>query len=360
MARVKCPVCGNDVLMGRGQSEGICSNCGNSVTSGSAQGRSPGQVPQGSGCQLKLAMVAGLGVLVTVIGAVLFFIMAREGPADQVKSLVVPGITTSDTGPDLFQFGGTGTGRGYFDQPVCVAADASGRVYVGERESGRVQVFDPEGTFITQWTYARPDEMYLSAMSASPDGILYLVYDSELYVHSGETGEHLGNLFHPEGWGFADVDVSPDGNVAAFWYKNREDVITFDPRGEILVHLRDAVSGVTGDSELSAMVACGNRGETFTLGSFNSVVVVHDSEGDFIDRFGNDDIFTMPSGIDVDPRGRIWISDFGDLKVFDTQGNLVRDIDPGVTVRDLVIDQQGRLWGITGNDTILMLNTGNY
>lgn len=355
MARVKCPVCGNDVVMGRGQSEGICSNCGNSVTSRSAHGRSPG-----SGCQLRLALVAGLGVLVAVVGAVLFFIMAQEGPGDQFKAAVVPGVTSTDPGPDLFQFGGTGTGRGHFDQPNCIAADASGRIYVGERESGRVQVFDDEGAFITQWTYARSDELYLSAMSASPEGILYMVHDSELYIYSGETGEHLGSLFHPDGWGFSDVDVSPDGIVTAFWYKNRDDVITFDPRGGILVHLREAVSGVTGDSELSAMVACGNRGETFTLGSFNSVVVVHDSEGNFIDRFGNDDIFSMPAAMDVDPVGRIWISDFGDLKVFDTHGNLVRDIDPGMTVRDLVIDQQGRLWGITGNDTIMMLDTGNY
>ncbi len=351
MARVKCPVCGNDVLMGRGQSGGICSNCGNSVTSGSAQG---------SGCQLKLALVAGLGVLVAVVGAVLFFIMAQEGPGDQFKTAISSGVSSADTSPSLFQFGGTGTGRGYFDQPVCVAADALGRVYVGEGETGRVQVFDPQGTFITQWTYARPDEMYLSAMSASPDGILYLVYDSELFVHSGDTGEHLGNLFHPEGWGFADVDVSPDGNVTAFWYKNRDDVITFDPRGEILVHLQEAVSGVTGDSELSAMVACGNRGETFTLGSFNGVVVVHDSGGIFMDRFGNDDMFTMPSAIDVDPRGRIWISDFGDLKVFDAQGSLIREIDPGVSVHDLAIDQQGRLWGITGDDTVVMLDTTAY
>ncbi len=360
MARVKCPVCGNDVVMGRGQPDGVCSNCGNSVSSRSAHSRSPGQVPPGSGCQLRLAMVAGLGVLVAVAGAVLFFIMAREGPGDQVKSLVVPGVTPSDTGPDLFQFGGTGTGRGLFDQPSCIATDAGGRIYVGESESGRVQVFDDEGVFITQWTFARAGDQYLSSMASSPDGILYMVYESELHIHSGETGEHLGNLSHPDGWGFSDVDVSPDGIITAFWYKNRDDVITFDPRGGILVLLREAVSGVTGDSELSAMVACGNRGETFTLGSFNSVVVVHDSEGSFIDRFGSDDIFTMPAAMDVDPRGRLWISDFGDLKVFDAHGNLVRDFDPGVSVSDMVIDQQGRLWGITSGDTIVMLDTGNY
>ncbi len=216
---------------------------------------------------------------------------------------------------------------------------------MGESESGRVQVFDDEGVFITQWTFARAGDQYLSSMASSPDGILYMVYESELHIHSGETGEHLGNLSHPDGWGFSDVDVSPDGIITAFWYKNRDDVITFDPRGGILVLLREAVSGVTGDSELSAMVACGNRGETFTLGSFNSVVVVHDSEGSFIDRFGSDDIFTMPAAMDVDPRGRLWISDFGDLKVFDAHGNLVRDFDPGVSVSDMVIDQQGRLWG---------------
>ncbi len=92
MARVKCPVCGNDVVMGRGQPDGVCSNCGNSVSSRSAHSRSPGQVPPGSGCQLRLAMVAGLGVLVAVAGAVLFFIMAREGPVTRSRAWLSPGL----------------------------------------------------------------------------------------------------------------------------------------------------------------------------------------------------------------------------------------------------------------------------
>lgn len=48
----------------------------------------------------------------------------------------------------LRQWGKKGTGDGEFNLPHAICLDAKGRVYVGDRENNRVQVFDGDGKFI--------------------------------------------------------------------------------------------------------------------------------------------------------------------------------------------------------------------
>src|SRR4026209_2974935 len=52
----------------------------------------------------------------------------------------------------LFDFGSEGIGPGMFNDARSIAVDGAGRIYVGEYTGGRIQVFDMEGKFITQWT----------------------------------------------------------------------------------------------------------------------------------------------------------------------------------------------------------------
>lgn len=55
------------------------------------------------------------------------------------------------TGNLLKQWGTKGKGEGEFNLPHAVCLDAKGRVYVGDRENNRVQVFDPDGKFLAEW-----------------------------------------------------------------------------------------------------------------------------------------------------------------------------------------------------------------
>ena len=47
--------------------------------------------------------------------------------------------------------GEVGEGPGEFNLPHGIVTDSSGRVYVIDRENGRVQVFTAEGEYITEW-----------------------------------------------------------------------------------------------------------------------------------------------------------------------------------------------------------------
>ena len=52
-------------------------------------------------------------------------------------------------------WGSTGTGQGQFNIVKAIAIDAQGNVYVGDEGNKRVQVFDTEGTFKTQFRQRR-------------------------------------------------------------------------------------------------------------------------------------------------------------------------------------------------------------
>src|SRR5262249_44804673 len=60
-------------------------------------------------------------------------------------------VKYSRQGKYLLEWGKRGAGPGEFQLPHNCAVDAQGRVYVTDRDNRRVEVFDPNGKFITQW-----------------------------------------------------------------------------------------------------------------------------------------------------------------------------------------------------------------
>ncbi len=70
----------------------------------------------------------------------------------------------SPDGKLLFSWGEPGDGPGQFNLPHNICVDKRGTVYVADRENSRIQLFTPNGEFITQWTdVTRPDGIYLGA-----------------------------------------------------------------------------------------------------------------------------------------------------------------------------------------------------
>jgi len=121
-------------------------------------------------------------------------------------------------GTYLTEWGSHGTGPGQFQTPHAIDIDSRGRVVVADRGNDRLQVFDPDGTFIEAfYQYSRPsglhiaddDSVYVADSASSRNG-----------QHPGwEYGIRIGNLrdgslvafingSNPEG-----VAVAPDGTV---------------------------------------------------------------------------------------------------------------------------------------------------
>jgi sugar lactone lactonase YvrE len=69
-------------------------------------------------------------------------------------------------------WGEPGTDPGQFNVPHNICCDPDGWVYVADRENHRVQVFDGNGKFETQWNNLhRPNGM---CMAAGPDPLVYI------------------------------------------------------------------------------------------------------------------------------------------------------------------------------------------
>lgn len=68
----------------------------------------------------------------------------------------------SADGKLLKSWGEPGTGPGQFILPHFVDVDAEGAVYVCDRETNRVQIFDNDGEFLTEWPdLLRPSDLYI-------------------------------------------------------------------------------------------------------------------------------------------------------------------------------------------------------
>ena len=84
-------------------------------------------------------------------------------------------------GKFLKAWGKKGTGISEFDCPHTLAFDSQGRLFVGDRQNNRIQIFDPDGHFIAEWKqFGRPSGIYIDK-----NDVIY-VADSE--SRNGEPG----------------------------------------------------------------------------------------------------------------------------------------------------------------------------
>ena len=95
----------------------------------------------------------------------------------------------SPDGKLLFSWGEPGADPGQFNLPHNITCDADGWVYVADRESHRIQVFDGNGKYETQWNNLhRPSAIYM------PPGKCPISYVGEIgpYLQSNRKTPNLG------------------------------------------------------------------------------------------------------------------------------------------------------------------------
>ncbi len=312
---------------------------------------------------LLIVLIPIVGVVISVIAMGGFLVPWLKGSVSPPNQNVAPAPRSlpfgGKTKPESFakqlmKFGSEGIGAGMFKDARAIAVDASGRIYVGEYIGGRIQVFDAEGKFITQWSV--DSKMPLVGMAADRKGTVYIVQRGVISRHEGETGKLLSQVDYAGGWGFDDIAIAADGGIVASWYKGRDDIVRFNSSGDAPRTIRAAISSVTDSSELDTHVAVDGLGNIYALGSFSNAVFKFSSEGKFVTRFGDagdqPGQFRAPSAIAVDGKGQVYVSDFKGIQIFDGNGRYLRVFNAEGIESGMVFNDKNELF-IAGRTQVL-------
>src|SRR5262245_47905084 len=113
-------------------------------------------------------------------------------------------VKFSKEGKYLKEWGKKGTGEGEFNLPHAISLVSKGRVYVGDRENNRIQLFDADGKFIAQWKesgapfglFLANDERVLVA-DGRGNGVNVLDFQGKSLGRWGEKGMGAGQFSLP-------------------------------------------------------------------------------------------------------------------------------------------------------------------
>ena len=251
-----------------------------------------------------------------------------------------------------FEFGSEGIGAGQFKDARSVTVDGQGRIYVGEYTGGRVQVFDSEGKFITQWML--DPKVALLALSADRSGNVYVLQPGHIFRYEGATGRLLGEVMVQQDslryQSYSDLIVALDGSLYAA--STHYNIVQLSPGGEIkkVIDVKERA----GDDVILEKIAVDGSGYVYALDRRQQSVLKFGPDGRFINRFGSRGDgagqFISVNGIAVDGQGRIYVSDSGrPIQVFDNSGRYLDSFGERGVVFDLVINDRNEIFAADRN-----------
>jgi DNA-binding beta-propeller fold protein YncE len=146
------------------------------------------------------------------------FLLADGYQNGRVQKWTVDGEWVSEFGM-IDRDPAVGGPPGAFDLMHGIAVDRAGRIYVGDRNNSRIQVFTPSGDFIEEWPgIIDPVGIYIDesesvwVVSAALNRLLKYNTRGELLYHFGTHGRTSGGF--PGGFARThEVDVDSAGNV---------------------------------------------------------------------------------------------------------------------------------------------------
>ncbi|HLB47827.1 MAG TPA: hypothetical protein VJL59_12540, partial [Anaerolineales bacterium] len=188
---------------------------------------------------------------------------------DLLTTVVPPPTPAPSPTPSLvdevWAIGSEGTGPGQFTDPRYLAIDGDGNIYVADHVQGsRVQVFDADGNFVTQWK--TKEDAYLTGLAADRNGIVYVLQPSTIYRYDGATGTLLGQVEYDDR--IAAITVTAEGELVA---AARDAFVRFDADGQPVMTTAGSLDKMVGEDSFSFFlddIAVDRRGNIYAVSPF--------------------------------------------------------------------------------------------
>ncbi|XP_078584995.1 protein meiotic P26-like [Branchiostoma floridae x Branchiostoma japonicum] len=290
---------------------------------------------------------------------------------DEIKQLK----TSEEKWTECMSFGGTGSQIGQFRGPRGLAVSDRGKIFVADYKNKTVQVFDPQGTFLSYFYTVLPEEeLYPYGLTLDSEGNIWVVgrvsnrptvssmssslallyycgmtthsspYDRELSASSSSSdfaalytrqGQYLTHFdLQTTRWAARGVAMDIRGNnlVVTKVVENGNSVVqVFKQNGTLLRTVGDEQG-----MEYPHYVTVDKEGRVLVSDSAGPYVYVYDQEGEFLFKFGGwgegEGQLNRPHGICTDSLGRIFVADSGNDRVdmFDSSGGFLSHAIPDI------------------------------
>lgn len=228
---------------------------------------------------------------------------------------------------------GSGEEGGNFNHPYGITQAPDGRLIVVDTHNHRIQLFEADGTFVSEWGGLGSGEgefEYPYDAATTPDGRIFVVdcYNHRIQVFEsdgtfvrqwGETGPGVGQFYYP-----SSIAVTLDGMVAVADTCNSR-IQLFETNGTFVQQW-----GTEGDEDGNFRSPYGievaPNGQIVVADTYNHRIQVFNTNGTFVCKWGSFGSeygeFYYPYGIAIATDGRVYIGDSWNarIQVFDNNG----------------------------------------
>jgi len=229
-------------------------------------------------------------------------------------------------------FGGPGAGPAQFAEPRGIAADGSGNIYVADSKNSRIQVLDPNGTYLRGLASKGPGEGQLnepSGVTVGPDGEVFVADTwNHRVARFGPGGEWHGAWTDPEKAFFGPRSVVLSRGSLYVSDTGNKRIVRFDAASGTVTGRWGAAGSDPGQFIEPVGLAADSSGRIYVADTGNHRVQVFDADGKFLRQFpvfGWKDFYTEPY-LAIGPSDSVLVTDSSKPRIalYDAAGALVK------------------------------------
>jgi len=341
------------------------------------------QVVEATKASRSVGCVITAVIMVIILGALGVGLFASQSAITSVQTVLqevqvqipeVAGVPSAKPTPGFAQivqeFGAKGSGPGQLDDARYVAIDSDGNLWTADYQDGRVQQFDPSGKFLQliQVPPDKNDNTLIEGLAADLKGNLYVTRGGDILKYSIADGS-LVKTFPGKfpSTRYQALAVDAQNNLYAIHSTASDNaVIKLNPDGKQLARWDDIVTKVNKkDAAMDLGIAVDGLGNIYIASSFGNQVYSYDSQGQFIDRFGQEGNepgqLSFPKDIAVDGQKHLYVHHSGGIDQFDTSGRFIGKLPIDYTKgspRTVLVDREGMVYTVTSNGKVLKYQVG--